>query len=234
MSKPSRAPKLLLLSVTLTLALYYLIPYGRVIAYPLVLLSTIAHELGHGAGALLSGGGFHELLISANGSGVAVTSSTWWLTKIMTLVGGLIGPSVVAALGFKLSRSAAGAQRALRGAGLLLGLACLLWVRSLFGLLFLGGLALLMFEVPRRVSAGLAQFTSLFLSTQLALSVFSRGDYLFTRYADLGGGRVMPSDVAQLEQLTWLPYWLWGLGCGALSLMILAWGLKSSLPTDPR
>ena len=41
-------------SIGLTLALYGL-PLGQTLSYPLVLLSTLAHELGHGIAALMVG-----------------------------------------------------------------------------------------------------------------------------------------------------------------------------------
>src|SRR5436190_19576046 len=42
-----RAPRVLVVSVVLT-AVLYVIPFGRTVAWPLVLISTLAHELGHG------------------------------------------------------------------------------------------------------------------------------------------------------------------------------------------
>src|SRR4051794_35164874 len=49
------ARKVLQVSTAVTLALY-MIPYGRFLARPLLLLSTLAHELGHGLTALVLGG----------------------------------------------------------------------------------------------------------------------------------------------------------------------------------
>ena len=65
-----RARQALLWSVGLTLALY-LIPFGQLLAYPLMLLSTLFHELGHGIAAVAVGGSFESLAIFADGSGVA-------------------------------------------------------------------------------------------------------------------------------------------------------------------
>ena len=41
--------------------------------HTLVLLSTLAHELGHGIAALLVGGGFESFVLYADGSGAAMT-----------------------------------------------------------------------------------------------------------------------------------------------------------------
>ena len=43
---------ILLGSILLTVLLFYVIPYGRTIGYPLILLSTLAHEMGHGIAAI--------------------------------------------------------------------------------------------------------------------------------------------------------------------------------------
>src|SRR3954447_21094772 len=61
---------LLLVSAAITLALY-MVPYGRYLARPLLLLSTLAHEMGHGLTALLLGGRFQRLEMWASGAGVS-------------------------------------------------------------------------------------------------------------------------------------------------------------------
>ena len=57
---PKRARVALLVTIGVTLALYY-VPYARFLGYPLMLLSTLAHETGHGIAALLVGGNFDAL-----------------------------------------------------------------------------------------------------------------------------------------------------------------------------
>ena len=66
-----RAPRVLAFSVVLT-AVLYAIPFGRTIAWPLVLISTLAHELGHGLAAAVLGGHFYSLRLYADASGVAL------------------------------------------------------------------------------------------------------------------------------------------------------------------
>ena len=48
-----RARITLLLSVVVTIALYA-VPYGWYAAYPLMLISTVVHEMGHGIAALMA------------------------------------------------------------------------------------------------------------------------------------------------------------------------------------
>src|SRR3954469_19727839 len=94
---------LLLVSTAVTLVLYA-IPYGRYIARPLLLLSTLAHELGHGLTALILGGRFQRLEMWASGAGAAHLDLAGFgrIRAGLTLAGGLVGPSVAAALCFTL------------------------------------------------------------------------------------------------------------------------------------
>jgi Peptidase M50B-like len=209
-------------AVALTVVLY-LVPYGRFLAYPLVLLSTFAHEMGHGTAALLIGGEFTSLEMAADASGLAhLRFPAGRLARAFTCAGGLVGPACLAALFFLLARRprSAHAGLVLFGAGSLLAL--LLVVRSVVGGLFVGGLGVVCLFLGVRASARVAQWMLAFMAVQLSLSVFSRGDYLFTESAGSG-----PSDVAQMADALFLPYWFWGLACGAISCLVLAFGLRS-------
>ncbi|MEM6455872.1 MAG: M50 family metallopeptidase [Acidobacteriota bacterium] len=224
-STTERARLVLTASIVVT-ALLYIVPYGRVLAYPLMLLSTLFHEMGHGVTAVLVGAHFDRFEMWADGSGVAyLRTDGGRITQAVIAIGGLIGPAVVGALGFAAARTRRGAQRALVVLIVGLLLACLLVVRNPFGMLFTLTLVGLCALVVRIGSSDLAQLTVVFLSVQLALSVFSRSDYLFTPYATTARGR-MPSDVGQIEQALFFPYWFWGALCGLLSIAVLLLGLR--------
>ena len=211
----------------LTTFLLYLIPGGRYIIYPLLLLSTLAHELGHGVTAVLVGGRFDRFEMWADGSGVAYWAGAEGRFDLaLVAMGGLVGPAVVAGLGFLWGRTARGARTTLLAGSVFLVVALVLVVRNLFGALFVLLLAVLCAVVARRASQEMAQLVLLFLAVQLALSVYSRGSYLFTPVALTAEG-AMPSDVAQIEAALWLPYWFWGALCGAFSLAVVGWGLRA-------
>jgi hypothetical protein len=101
-----------------------------------------------------------------------------------------------------------------------------LFVRNPFGVGFVALVVGALGWIGLRRSAETAQLALVFLAVQLALSVFSRGDYLFTAVADTGAGR-MPSDVAHIALALGGPYWAWGLACGAFSVLVLAAGVWS-------
>ncbi|MCC7537984.1 MAG: M50 family metallopeptidase, partial [Deltaproteobacteria bacterium] len=211
-------------SVVVT-ALLYVIPYGHLIGYPLVLVSTVAHELGHGIAAQIVGGTFVKLEVFSDGSGVATSMGVAGrFGRAFMAAGGLCGPAVVAAFGFVLGRRQRTSRITLIVTGVLLvGLE--IWVvRSAFGLFFIAVLAALCLGTGLRAPPWVSQLVLLLLSVQLALSVFSRGDYLFTDVARLASGP-QPSDVSLMSDALFLPYWFWGIVCGAFSIVVLGIGL---------
>ena len=219
-----RARKALWASAGITLLLY-VIPFGPLIAYPLTLFSTFVHELGHGLAALMTGGAFDRLSIFADASGVAHCrpGNQGWAWGLVS-AGGLVGPAVLGAIGFVLSRRAKVARGFLitLAVGLL---ACLiLFVRNPFGIVYASLVVLGLGWAAIRGTSGTAQLVAVFMSVQLALSVFSRGDYLFTDEARTGAG-VLPSDTANMATALGGTYWMWGLACGAFSILVLAAGM---------
>ncbi len=221
-----RARLVLLASVVLTVLLY-VVPYGRYVAYPLMLLSTLVHEMGHGVSALLVGGSFHRFVMWPDGSGMAVWSGeAGALSRALVAAGGLVGPAVAAAVCFALGRTIRGARGALTGLTVILALALLLVVRNLFGFIFVAVLLVGCLLTVRKASGEVVQLVLILLAVQLALSVFSRGDYLFTPTAETASG-AMPSDVSQIAAALLLPYWFWGLVCGALSVAVVLYGIRA-------
>lgn len=216
----------LLGSLLVTLALYY-VPYGLVIGLPLLWLSTLVHELGHGFTAALVGGNFDSFVMHADGSGATSWSASGFfgpVRRAMVAAGGLVGPAIAAAIGFVLARKPKAAQVTLLVTTFALVVIAVLVVRNALGWAFVAGLALVLGVLATRKDPSVAQIGLLFLSTQLAMAVFSRGDYLFTEYAQTAEGQ-MPSDVAQMAEALLLPYWFWGGLCGLLSLAVLGLGL---------
>ena len=225
--RPREQARLVLAVSVVATVLVYAVPQLQFIAYPLLLLSTLAHELGHGAAALLSGGRFHRLVLHLDGSGIAEWSAEPSRLRLaFVAAGGLVGPAFAAALAFVAGRSAGSARRALGVAAVVLAIALVLFVRGTGGMLFVAVLALMLGLVARHASDEMAQLFLVFLAVQLTLSVFSRGDYLFTPVARTAQGP-MPSDVAQMATALFLPYWFWGFVCAALSLVILAFGVRA-------
>lgn len=216
---PTRLRRVILLSAALTLGLY-LVPFGQLLAWPLRLGATFVHELGHGLTAAALGGQFESLQIFGNGSGVARHSGTAsGLASGLVAMGGLVGPAVAGAALLTLARW----PRASRVVWALVAI-----VMIALGLTVLRGLATFAFAVAavalswwmiRRASDEVARGGLVFLAVQLALSVLSNADYLFTDTAHTGAG-TMPSDVAVMADALGGTYWVWGTVCGAVSLAV--------------
>ena len=201
----------------------------RWLSYPLLLMSTVPHELGHGIAALLMGNEFTGLHMFADGSGYAqYRGHNSGLAEAFIAAAGLVGPALTAGLGFYMARETRTARMALVVAGWVCLGATVLVVRGLFANLFIASLGLVLLGLAALRNARLTQGALLFLCVQLSLSVFSRSDYLFMRSAGHG-----PSDVEQMARHLILPYWFWGLMCGLISLVVLLAGL-SDLMTDSR
>ena len=213
----------LVLSAFLTLVLPH-VAYLSVLARPLLWLSTLAHELGHGITAELVGGEFLRFEMFSNGSGVATTRSSSAWQRAAISAGGLVGPAITAMVLFAMARHERWARWGLGLLALGYSTALLLVVRNLFGMAFVGGLVVVLLALVRWASAAVARFALVFLAVNLSASVFTRGDYLFTPVAKTSNG-AMPSDVANMAQALWLPYWFWGIVCGAVSLVALGIGL---------
>lgn len=224
MALSSRARWALVVSALVTVALY-VIPHGHYLAYPLLLISTLVHELGHGIAAVLTGEKFISFKMWSDGSGVALhTVPSSGAAQAFVAAGGLCGPAVAAALMIGLAPRPKWARYALGGFGVVLALALVLVVRNGFGAAFTGILAALALLIAIRGSDHLAQGSLLFLAVQLALSVYSRGDYLFMKSAHTTMG-VMPSDSSHMaEAMGFGNYWFWGLMCAAFSVAMLGAG----------
>jgi hypothetical protein len=218
------ATQALLIAAAATVALY-VIPGADVVGRPLVWLSTLVHELGHGLTALALGGRFESLTMYADASGAAAHGGPYSaLDRAAIAAGGLLGPPLAALCLFLAARRDRSAHVALGAFALFLVVACALWVRNLFGFAFVGSLAVALALLAWKASARVAQIVAAFLAIQLSLATFARSDYLFTRVAETGVG-TLPSDTAQIAQALLLPYWFWGGLIALFSLAILGVGM---------
>ena len=223
--------QLLLVAAAATLVLY-LLPGARVIGRPLILLATLVHELGHGLAAMLLGGSFKRLQLWWNGSGVASYEGRFSaLSRALIAAGGPLGPPLAALALFWAGTKPESAQLALAILAGVCVLVELLFVRNLFGFVFVLLLGAALALLAWRATASVAQFACAFLALQMSLSVFSRGDYLFQAQARTAAG-MMPSDTAQIAAAIGLTYWFWGGLIALISLAVVAYGLWVFVPVQ--
>lgn len=212
-------------AVAITLAVH-LMPFADVVGRPLVWLSVLVHELGHGVGGMLGGGDFRELVLyDRDGavSGVAMVATSSTAASALCTLAGLVGPSVAAALGFTAARSSRAARLALLAIAAFLVWALAFKVRTWLGVGVVGGLVVVTSVAALLASPRGAQLVLMFLSIQLALSLWGHLDYMFSASALLPGGPV-PSDTARLAADLGGTFWMWGILSATLSLGALALG----------
>lgn len=216
-----------ILSSSLFTLVLYVVPFLKPIAYPFLLLSTLVHEMGHGVGAILVGGRFESFQMFADGSGVAELKGDFGrFSQAFVASLGLLGPALISALFFSFLRSLKKCRALLGICGLILSLSLILVVRSLFAFVIVALIIFLCFFFSLGKGKDFAQSALGFLAMQLSLSVFSRSDYLFTKTAQTSMGS-MPSDVEQIAEALFFPYWFWGICLAIISVTVLFYGVKT-------
>ncbi len=212
-------------SMVVTIVLYS-VHALRPIARPLLLLSTFAHEMGHGLAAMLVGGKFQSLVMFSDGSGYAsMLLPNTRMAAAISSMGGLLGPAIVASILLVLGMKRRWANIVVWTMSVL-SLLMVIWVvRSWFGVFFIGGFAFVCAAIAYWAKPMFQQFWIILIATQLGMAVFSRADYLFTPYAETARGR-MPSDVMQISHALFGPYWFWGVLIAIISVVILGFSVR--------
>lgn len=222
----------LLLLSAITLAVAWQFPLGQQILYPLTMLATFAHEMGHGLAALLAGESFDQLRLHADGSGLALWHGTPGpVARALIAAGGLLGPTL-AGITLLLARTARQSRVLLILGAILVAAVLLLWARNPFAIAFLLALAASLALAARFLPDLGVAFLTTTLALVLCLSWFTDLGYMFSAYADVDGTR-HPSDSALIAQALGLPYWFWGGAVALVSLVTAGLGIAfASRRTD--
>jgi hypothetical protein len=210
-----------LITAAVVTVLLWQFSWGNYVLYPFTILATWFHEMGHGLMASLLGGKFNQLLVFANGSGLAehsVPHSFGPFRHALVAAAGPMGPPIAGAGLILASRRFRSAQVSLVVLGTILLLSTLIWVRSIFGLMMIPALGVVTLLIGIYGSPRVRGFAVQFLGVQASISTYQQIDYLFSRGAVIGG-REMLSDTAQIANSLLLPYWFWG---GLITIVSLA------------
>ena len=211
-------PRSLLLLTTVAVVAIWQLPYGRQILYPL----------------LLAGCKFEQLVLHADGSGLAVWSgSPGRMATAFVAAGGLVGPTVAGVLMLLLSGTPRWSRGVLAALSALLVVCVVLWSGNAFGAVYLLAMATAFGLAARFFSDFLASFLVHLLAVTLCLSWFSNLGYLFSSHAVVDGVSHL-SDSAVIAQALWLPYWFWGGLIAVFSLTGVLFGVWFSGRSAPR
>lgn len=196
-------------AVLVTVGLW-LIPFGGLLIWPFSVLSTWAHEMGHGVTGIMVGGTFDHLELYLLGGGMAfIEDVPSGGAQAAISAGGLLGAPLLGAafVAFGADERVGRAMLlALSGA---IALSTLFFIRSVFGLVACPLLALGLGWAALRWTATKRFVLVQFVGIQLALSAVGGLDYLFSGYAVFPTGR-LPSDVANIATAIGGHYLLWG------------------------
>ncbi len=218
---------------TLAVVIWQL-PYGRLILYPLSILATYAHEMGHGLTAVLMGASFDNLQMFADGSGFARWhGDVGRIASGLIAAGGLVGPSIAGATLLAFTRKPRIARHLLLAVGAAMLLSVVLVVRNLFGLVFVGGLGALFVVLARAGRGRFAAFTLQLVGVSLCLAIFKDVEYMFSEGGLVGGVQRM-SDSAAIADALFLPYWFWGGLTALFSFAVLALGIYLAFRNHPK
>ena len=218
-------PRTLLILSAATIAVIWQIPYGKQILYPLTLLATYAHEMGHGLTALLVGEQFDQLRLYADGSGLALWhGNPGRVASALIAAGGLLGPTFAGIGLLLLAGTPRSARFVLATLAVLIAITIILWVRNPFGIAFLLALAGCLGLAARILPDYGAALLVPLIALTLCLSWFTDLGYMFSAYAEVDGTR-HPSDSALIAQALWLPYWFWGGAIALFSLVVAILGI---------
>lgn len=226
---PPSVRKALIAALVSYFVISHFIPFGHELLYPLTLLATWVHEMGHGLAALAVGGHFLQLDIFGDASGLAQTTSSAPWQRGLVAAGGLLAPPIVGSGLLALSRGPRRARVFLLVLTLAIVVSLAVWVRSAVGLITLPILAALIgLFVSAKVGTPWRRMVfAQFLGVVLAIDTVTRVDYLFTPSAKIGGV-LRASDISSVATSFGGHYLLWGALLAAVSFGLLALGLRSA------
>lgn len=207
------------------------LPFGTYLIYPFAILTTWFHEMGHGLAALAMGQQFEQLMIFANGSGVAqsqVDADAPRATLAAIAAGGPLAPSLVGAALIAASAHPRLWRPALWLATAAIFASVIIWVRSPTGYFVLPLVAALLGLVAWRAQPAMARFTLQFLGLLGAMSMLRDWNYLFTEQAVINGQTIL-SDTGQIAAVLGLPHWFWAGLIVLVSAVMVGAALKYAL-----
>lgn len=229
-----RRRALLLTAVALVSIGLWQTQIGSLALYPFTILATWFHEMGHGLMAMITGSTFDNLVIYADGSGMATSlrsHDAGRLTGALIAASGPIGPALAGALLIMASRTTAGSRLALEILGWALIVSTVIWVRSMIGWIILPGLGLGIIALERLARPSLHRLAVQVLGVQAAISAWRQFDYLFSA-GGVVGGEMHRSDTGAIADALLLPYWFWGAAISIGIVALLWWSVRTAFKRD--
>lgn len=228
-SRQQRA--ILLLGIAIALVMLWQTTFGSLVLYPMTILATWFHEMGHGFAGMATGSKFDRLLIFPDGSGVARMLTAGNESRLQVAVvaaSGPMGPAMAGALLIIASRNTHSTRTSLWVLGAALILSTVIWVRSLTGWIILPGLGVAVLALAHCGTPPQQRLGIQVLGVQACISAWKQFGYLFSSGGSIGG-QLHRSDTGAIADALLLPYWLWGIAISLAIAALLFWSLKAAL-----
>ncbi|MCF6219503.1 MAG: M50 family metallopeptidase [Robiginitomaculum sp.] len=191
-----------------------------VLGQPFRLLATWVHELGHGLGAIISGGSFDQMIITPQFSGLAhtFTGNDW--ERVVVLLGGLLGPAIAGAVMLILSRRLDQSRLALFLLAGALVATLFLWAGDNFTRMSMLGFALVVSLIAFKAWPWVVAVSAHIIALAFCLNAVADFSYFFMNSADVGN-YAGKSDTSALAEIIGGPHLFWALVPSVLSILIL-------------
>jgi hypothetical protein len=217
----------ILLAATTVFVVSAWLPMGHYVLYPLFLLSTWVHEMGHGLTALAVGGSFDHLEIFRDGSGLA-TCGAWagWPQGLVAL-GGLLAPPLVGTAILALVHGPRRARLVLAALALALIASVVFYVRTPTGVIAMPVVAALLgwaavsFRDHPEHRVVIAQVLGVVLAVDTLTRMVS---YVFMSEVEVDG-KISRSDIQSVADNLGGHYVMWGVAVTVVAVSMLGLGL---------
>jgi hypothetical protein len=218
----------ILLAAALVFAVAAWVPMGRWVIYPLELLATWVHEMGHGLTALALGGEFTQLEIFRDGAGLATCWAREGWPEALVSLGGLLAPPLVGAAILGIVHGPRRARLLLGGLAVALVASVAVFVRSPTGVVAMPAVAAALGWAAWRLDGDHRVVVAQTLGVVFALDTLTRMvSYVFMSEVEVDG-EVRHSDIQNVADNLGGHYLLWGVAVTAVAVGLLALGLWSA------
>lgn len=199
---------------------------------PVTFIGTWVHELGHGLGALATGGTFDRMIVSPDFSGVAYTTVSSPGAHAVVVLAGLLAPAIAGGLMLIIVRGLGLGRLALwiLIAGLMVSGA--VWAGDTFTRVTVLGTGLIIGFITVKTKPAFQMIAAQILAITFCLNAISHIDYFFMRDA-VASDRPIITDTSVLVQVFGLPHFVWGIFLTLTSVGILYLSLKVSSALAP-
>jgi hypothetical protein len=203
-------PRRLLLP--LGLAALALVLWDTFVVYPFRLFVVFLHEVSHGLAAVATGGSIVSIGLGFDEGGVCLTRGGW---PLLILNAGYLGSLAWGAVFLLLGGRRTRARSVIGVVGLFTLVVTVAYVRTLFGLLYGLGTALVLLGIASRLRPAVSEVLLAAIgATSCLYAVWDIATDVLVRHSG-------QSDAAALARLTGVPALLWGVAWIALSITVL-------------